>query len=75
MPGHTEGKGRYSGIGIYAAGEMWSQIVRGDAAEKGANATQDDDDQIIVVIDSRTGVAKHAVDLAAERQAALKGGR
>lgn len=47
-------KGRFVGIGIYAPGRMWTQLTRAVAADPAA-ATLDDDEQVIVVLDSKTG--------------------
>lgn len=45
--------GRYIGVGIYDAGELWRQIKsEGPVTGK---ASRDDDDRIIVVVDIRTG--------------------
>ena len=49
--------GRYSGIGLYAPGKLWSEIAPadGEAKRDPALARRADDEQIIVVVDSRTG--------------------
>jgi hypothetical protein len=49
-----EARGRYGGIGLYPAGQMWAQLAH-PAPGNPAAARLDDDEQIIVVIDSRTG--------------------
>ena len=46
--------GRYLGIGVYPAGVLWAQIVAG-APKVSAAATLKDDEQVIVVVDSKTG--------------------
>jgi len=47
--------GRYVGVGIYPAGQMWAQVVVANAT-KGASASRlNDDEQIIVIVDSATG--------------------
>jgi len=48
-------RGRYSGIGTYAAGALWSRMVGVEASPDTTAARLEDDDQIIVVIDSHTG--------------------
>src|SRR3954447_20867483 len=48
--------GRYQGIGVYGAGQMWQHIVRsrsGSGDERAA--TPGDDEVVIAVVDSRTG--------------------
>ena len=49
--------GRYAGIGIFAPGKLWTQLVPADGAPKPdpSRATRGDDEQIIVVVDTRTG--------------------
>jgi hypothetical protein len=48
-------RGRYSGIGTYTAGNLWARMVGIQPASDTAAARLEDDDQIIVVIDSQTG--------------------
>jgi hypothetical protein len=56
---HSRHGGRYFGIGIYSANGLWEHLVRREAAnarQKDAqSATLDDDSEIVVVVDSRTG--------------------
>ena len=47
--------GRYIGIGIYAAGDVWAQVAAANPSRDAAAANLDDDDHVIVVVDSRTG--------------------
>jgi hypothetical protein len=47
--------GRYSGIGTYEAGRLWAQMAGVQASSDPAAAKLEDDDQIIVVVDSHTG--------------------
>ena len=49
------GSGRYFGIGIYSADQLWSRIVGASKNSDAAKARLDDDSQIIVVVDSHTG--------------------
>jgi hypothetical protein len=60
---HTQNKGRYAGIGIYPAGEMWDQVKRDSAPQGDAAARLDDDEQIIVVVDSLTGEVRQCGNL------------
>lgn len=46
--------GRYVAVGIYFAGSMWKHLVRDVAVAKDL-AQFDDDEQVIVVMDSVTG--------------------
>ncbi|NEX94697.1 hypothetical protein [Caulobacter sp. 17J65-9] len=58
--------GRYAGVGFYAPGEMWTQIAREPSAQAAADpagATPDDDDQIIIVVDSVTGEVRQCGNL------------
>ena len=47
--------GRYAGIGLYAAGEMWQRMVAAERPREAATATLRDDETVIVVVDSHTG--------------------
>lgn len=47
--------GRYVGAGLYPAGRMWQQIVHPTGSKDPAAAQAQDDEQIIVVVDSKTG--------------------
>lgn len=55
--------GRYLGIGVYSAGTMWSRIAVPDRAADAAVASTADDEQVIVVIDSRTGEVRQCGNL------------
>jgi hypothetical protein len=52
---HGAHQGRYSGIGLFAPGELWAKMTNGDVSKDPAAATPDDDDMIVVVVDSVTG--------------------
>ena len=56
-------QGRYLGIGVYPAGEMWSRIALPDRAADRAAAATADDEQVIVVVDSRTGEVRQCGNL------------
>lgn len=47
--------GRYIGVGHYTAGRMWKQLVRHQQPPDPAGAVLDDDEEIIAVLDSKTG--------------------
>ena len=55
--------GRYLGVGIYPAGQMWSQIVNAGAPKDPAAARANDDEQVIVVVDSNTGELRQCGNL------------
>jgi hypothetical protein len=57
-------RGRYVGLGIYAPQQMWAQLARpGSPQQDPRAATLDDDEQIIVVIDSMTGEVRQCGNL------------
>jgi hypothetical protein len=57
-------RGRYVGVGIYSPGQMWSQLARAPAAGTDpASASLDDDEQVIVVLDSTTGELRQCGNL------------
>ena len=56
-------QGRYAGVGHFAPGPMWSQVVRADAQGDPAAARTDDDEQVIIVIDSTTGELRQCGNL------------
>jgi len=53
--GSSHHDGRYVGVGLYAAGRMWSQMAPANPPKDSAAARLDDDEQVIVVVDTRTG--------------------
>jgi hypothetical protein len=55
--------GRYVGVGIYPAGQMWSQVVASNAPKDAAASRSSDDEQIIVVVDSATGELRQCGNL------------
>jgi len=59
MPHH----GRYTGIGIYPADKMWSQIAGADKPKDKALATTADDQNVIVVVDGETGEIRQCGNL------------
>ena len=56
-------RGRYAGVGIYAPGAMWAQLARPVARRDAAAARLDDDEQVIVVVDTRTGEVRQCGNL------------
>src|SRR5687768_5621721 len=64
-PGGLFGKpaGRYVGVGHYSPGEMWTQVVRQAASQDPAASNAGDDDEIIVVLDSKTGEVRQCGNL------------
>ncbi len=60
--GGTE-QGRYLGVGVYSPGRLWAQMLRADAPKDPAAAVLADDDEVIVVVDSRTGEIRQCGNL------------
>lgn len=57
-------RGRYVGVGLYVPGEIWRQLVR--KAPTGIDPTSaglDDDEQVIVVLDTATGELRQCGNL------------
>ena len=54
--------GRYSGIGTYDAGRLWAHIAGVEAPSDPAAAKLEDDEHVIVVIDSHTGEVRQCGD-------------
>jgi hypothetical protein len=54
--------GRYSGIGTYDAGRLWGQMAGLAAHADPAAAKLEDDEHVIVVIDSHTGEVRQCGD-------------
>jgi hypothetical protein len=55
-------QGRYAGIGTFDAGRMWTQTAGIAEAKDAAAARIEDDEHIIVVIDTRTGEVRQCGD-------------
>src|SRR5688572_21142023 len=55
--------GRYAGIGTYSAGQLWSRMAIGVKPADKAAATIQDDDEIIVSVDSYTGEVRQCGNL------------
>ena len=47
--------GRYAGIGTFPAGRLWEQMAEAPAQSDAAAARLEDDEHIIVTVDSHTG--------------------
>lgn len=56
-------RGRYVGIGHFAPGQMWTQIVRAAQPAQDGRARPADDEQLIVVMDSQTGEVRQCGNL------------
>ena len=54
--------GRYSGIGTYDAGRLWAEMAGVQASSDPAAARLEDDEHVIVVIDSHTGEVRQCGD-------------
>jgi len=62
-PGHHGGGGRYQGIGIYPADQLWPRLSAADTNKDQARALRADDGQIIIVVDTRTGEVRQCGNL------------
>lgn len=64
VDGH-ERAGRYQGVGIYSPDEVWTQQVVASTQSDKADAILDDDGQVIVVVDSKTGEIRQCGNMSA----------
>ena len=55
--------GRYVGIGIYSTGPLWARMAGAAKPKDAAAATIEDDEKIIVLVDSRTGEIRQCGNL------------
>ena len=55
-------QGRYSGVGIYEAGELWRKILGAANPQDPETAKIADDEHVIVVVDTRTGEIRQCGD-------------
>jgi len=65
-PGGLHQSGRFLGIGIYPAGVLWPHLVRNERSPDPRDpraATLEDDSELIVTIDSRTGEVRQCGNL------------
>jgi hypothetical protein len=65
-PGGTSTRpshGRYEGVGLYPANQMWAQMIHPTVAGDPATTKLDDDEQIIVTVDSQTGEVRQCGNL------------
>lgn len=60
--GGSEVRGRYTGIGTYSPGQLWSRMSMPKATTSGAAATTADDEHVIVVVDSQSGQVRECGD-------------
>ena len=58
-----ERHGRYAGIGTYPADQLWSHMAEPAQPAGAAAATIRDDEQIIVLVDSRSGEVRQCGNL------------
>lgn len=54
--------GRFAGIGVFEAGRLWGQMAGSPAAKDATSAKLQDDEHIIVVMDSHTGEVRQCGD-------------
>jgi hypothetical protein len=57
------GHGRYIGVGLYPAGQMWPQIAGAAPSKDPASAGLKDDEEVIVVLDANTGELRQCGNL------------
>jgi hypothetical protein len=62
-PEASKSQGRYTGIGVYDAGLLWSHIAQKTQSKDPAAAQLADDENIIVVVDSQTGEIRQCGNL------------
>lgn len=61
-PSGPRGQGRFAGIGVFDAGRLWSQTAGAPSGQDPAAARLDDDEHIIVVIDTHSGEVRQCGD-------------
>jgi len=54
--------GRFAGIGVFDAGRLWGQMTGSPSASDSALAKLQDDEHVIVVMDSHTGEVRQCGD-------------
>ena len=54
--------GRYAGIGVFDAGRLWGEMTGAASSSDPAAAKLQDDEHIIVVLDSHTGEVRQCGD-------------
>jgi hypothetical protein len=57
------GSGRYLGIGVYPASDLWQHLAATDRPRDAAAATLADDTELIVVVDSNSGEIRQCGNL------------
>ena len=55
-------QGRYTGVGVYNAGDLWGKIMDAPTPADPHAATIRDDEHVIVVVDTRTGEIRQCGD-------------
>jgi len=55
--------GRFAGIGVFEAGRLWEQLATAKPSADPQAARIDDDEHIIVVVDTHTGEVRQCGDL------------
>jgi hypothetical protein len=54
--------GRYAGIGTFEAGRLWREMAAAPTSNEPAAASLNDDEHVIVVLDSHTGEVRQCGD-------------
>jgi len=55
-------QGRYAGIGTFDAGRLWAQMAEAASPSDATTAKLEDDEHVIVVVDSHTGEVRQCGD-------------
>ena len=63
LPSASHGEARYSGVGLYPAGQGWSRIVVSAESTPTDQAKRADDETVIVVVDGATGEVRQCGNL------------
>ena len=63
LPSASHGEARYSGVGLYPAGQGWSRIVGSAESTAADQAKRADDETVIVVVDGATGEVRQCGNL------------
>lgn len=61
-PSTSKPSGRYAGIGTYDTGRLWAEMEGSEASSEPKLARLQDDEHVIVVIDSHTGEVRQCGD-------------
>lgn len=60
--GGPRNQGRFAGIGVFDAGRLWAEMTASTSKADAALARIEDDEHVIVVLDSHTGEVRQCGD-------------